>query len=174
MSQVNRSFEVVERVGSRSVHAAARRLGLLFAIAAVLACRAPAVAAEADWSVAVFPSGASFALELAVDDEARARGYMFREKIGEQEGMLFVFDAPGHHPFWMKNCRAALDIIWLDDDFRVVEIAEDRPPCPAEGDCPSVHPQRAARFVLEVAAGTTRREGLQPGDRLVLLRRGER
>jgi uncharacterized membrane protein (UPF0127 family) len=174
MSQVNGSFEVVERVGSRSAHAPARRVGLLVAIAVALACRVSAVAAEADWSVAVFPSGASFALELAVDDEARARGYMFREKIGEQEGMLFVFDEPGHHPFWMKNCRTSLDIIWLDGEFRVVEIAQDRKPCPAEGDCPSVYPQRAAHFVLEVAAGTTRREGLRPGDRLVMLRRGDR
>jgi uncharacterized membrane protein (UPF0127 family) len=169
VSQVNGPFEVVERVGSETARASAWRAGPLATIALLLACRAPALAADAGWSVAVFPSGAQFALETAQDDEARARGYMFRERVGEQEGMLFVFDSAGLHPFWMKNCRVRLDIIWLDGDFRVVEIAHDQPPCPPDGPCTSVYPLRAARYVLEVAGGTARREGLRPRDRLVLL-----
>ncbi len=83
--------------------------------------------------------------------------------------MLFVFEEPGLHGFWMKNCRVALDIIWLDQQLRVVDIAHERPPCPAEGACPQIAPMRVASYVLEVAAGTCRREGLRPGDSVVLL-----
>jgi uncharacterized membrane protein (UPF0127 family) len=117
---------------------------------------------------AVFPSGAEFRLEIADDFEARQRGYMFREHVGEREGMLFLFERRGRHSIWMKNCRVGLDIIWLNDDGRVVEIAHDRQPCPAAGPCPGVFPMRAADYVLEVAAGTARREGLRRDDFVTL------
>lgn len=117
----------------------------------------------------MFPSGASFTVEIASDPATQARGYMFRDKVGAGEGMLFVFDGVDLHPFWMKNCKVSLDIIWLDAQLRVVDIAHDRPPCPERGDCPSITPMRAARYVLEVAAGTAAREGLERGDTLVLL-----
>jgi len=94
---------------------------------------------------------------------------MYREKISPNEGMLFVFEQTGTYPFWMKNCKVALDIIWLDGDFRVLEIAHDSQPCPQEGDCPSIRPMSVARYVLEVAGGTARREGLSRGDRLSVL-----
>lgn len=126
-------------------------------------------AADPRWRLAVFPSGASVTLEIAADPAAHARGYMFRERVGAGEGMLFIFDAPDLHPFWMKNCKVGLDIIWLDAQFNVVDIAHDRKPCPELGDCPSVVPMRAAQYVLEVAAGTARREGLERGDALVML-----
>jgi len=124
---------------------------------------------SAPWAIAVFPSGDEFTLELAADDASRERGYMFREKVEPGEGMLFVFDEPGSHGFWMKNCRTALDIIWLDGDFRVVDIAHDRKPCPPQGDCLTVFPMRAAHYVLEVAGGTARRAGLERGHRVTVI-----
>ncbi len=116
------------------------------------------------WAVAVLPSGHEFSLEVAADPESRARGYMGRDRVGPREGMLFVFDDADLHAFWMKNCKVRLDIVWLDDALRIVHAARDLPPCPADGDCPSVAPSRPARFVLEFAAGTAAREGLKPGD----------
>ena len=136
------------------------------AVAVLAACT---VAGAPAWKVAVFPSGAEFSLEIAADDAARARGYMFRERVGPHEGMLFFFDEPGHHSIWMKNCKVSLDIIWLDAAFRVADIAHDLQPCPREGRCPSSIPMRSASYVLEVAGGTARREGLEPGDVIVLL-----
>ena len=142
------------------------RFLMVVIVASMAAC---AIAGSSQWTVAVFPSGASFRLELAEDDVARARGYMFRERVGPREGMLFLFDESAHHSFWMKNCKVALDIIWLDEEFRVVEIAHDRQPCIDGEKCPSALPMRAARHVLEVAAGIAEAEELQRGDRLVLL-----
>jgi hypothetical protein len=120
-------------------------------------------------AVAVLPSGAEFSLEVAADDASRARGYMFRAQVGPKEGMIFVFEREDRHPFWMKNCKVPLDIIWLDASFRVVHMASDVPPCPPEGECPSIIPLRSGRYVLEFAGGTALRERLRLSDPVVIL-----
>lgn len=129
----------------------------------------PAAGSEApEWAVAVFPSGTEFTLEIAATPRERMVGYMYRETVGRNEGMLFLFDATDRHGIWMKNCRVALDIIWLDEQFRVLEIAENAQPCPEEGPCPSMEPMVAARYVLEIAAGRAAEEKLARGDALII------
>jgi len=142
--------------------------GSLFALVVLFTLSSCSAVQRPEPPVAVFPSGAVFRLEIAADDPSRARGYMFREQVAADEGMLFVFNAPERHSFWMKNCIVNLDIIWIDEDRRVVEIAHDQPPCPAEGTCPDIFPMRSASYVLEVAGGTSRREGLSLGDPVAL------
>jgi uncharacterized membrane protein (UPF0127 family) len=119
-----------------------------------------------DWAVAVFPSGAEFKLEIASDPAARRLGYMFRERVAPDEGMLFLFDGPGRHSIWMKNCEVDLDVIWLDATWHVVEIAHRLTPCPENGDCPGFAPMRTASYVLEVAGGAASEHGLKIGDRI--------
>ena len=121
------------------------------------------------WATAVLADGTAFTLEVAATEAARERGYMERE-VGPREGMLFVFDEAGRHSFWMKNCRVPLDILWLDASFRIVHLAAAQPPCPAEGDCPSIVPMRPAHYALEFASGTARAHGLKPGTRVDVLR----
>jgi uncharacterized membrane protein (UPF0127 family) len=143
-----------------------RRVVLLVML---LSCGMPALAAETpEWAVAVFPSGAEFTLEIAATDRQRQLGYMFREQIPAHEGMLFLFDATERHSIWMKNCRVSLDIIWLDAEFRVVDIAAGAPPCPADGACPSMQPMRESRYVLEVAGGRANEEKLKAGDLVII------
>lgn len=138
---------------------------------AILASLAAAGAGTdgAKWAVAVFPSGAEFSLEIVDDPASRRLGYMFREHVGPRDGMLFVFEGLDRHSIWMKNCRVPLDIIWLDPNFRVVEIAPNRPPCPEQGECPSIAPMRMASHVLEIAAGGSEEQGLKVGDRVQIL-----
>jgi len=138
-------------------------------ILAVAVTMAMAASGPPSWAVALFPDGTEFSLEVAADDPARSRGYMGREKIGPQEGMLFVFERSEHRTFWMKNCLVPLDMVWLDDAFRVVAITPDRPPCPPRGPCPQVDPLVTSRYVLEFAAGTARAHALSRGDRVVIL-----
>jgi uncharacterized membrane protein (UPF0127 family) len=113
----------------------------------------------------VFPEGRSFLAEVAATPEARARGLMFRERLGPQEGMVFLFEGADIYPFWMKNTLIPLDILWLDSDGRVVHLERSVPPCKADP-CPTVSPLRPASWVLEVAAGQADR--LQLGDRLAV------
>jgi hypothetical protein len=140
---------------------------MLAAMLFLLQVMTPAAAPES--AVLVLPSGDEFMIELAVTPEERRVGYMHRDEIGPRDGMLFLFETDGAHGIWMKNCKVALDIIWLDRDFRVVHIAPDVQPCEADGPCPSAYPFRPARYVLELASGRAAETGLQPGDKVVVL-----
>jgi uncharacterized membrane protein (UPF0127 family) len=111
------------------------------------------------------PNGKSVTAELAVTDEARQRGLMFREKLLPDQGMLFVFEEEGLYSFWMKNTLISLDMLWINKDRRIVHIARNVPPC-KEDPCPSYPPERPGLYVLELAAGAADRLGLKLFDRL--------
>lgn len=111
------------------------------------------------------PNGKSVTAELAVTDEERQRGLMFREKLLPDQGMLFVFEEEGLYSFWMKNTLIFLDMLWINKDRRIVHIARNVPPC-KEDPCPSYSPERSGLYVLELAAGAADRLGLKLFDRL--------
>ena len=110
-------------------------------------------------------NGKAVTAELAVTDEERQRGLMFRQKLASDQGMLFVFDGEDRYSFWMKNTLISLDILWLDKDRRIVHIARNVPPCEADP-CPSYAPDRPGSYVLELAAGAAETYGLKLFDRL--------
>ena len=120
-------------------------------------------------AIAVLPSGHEFMLEVAADPASRARGYMGRETVGPREGMLFLFESDERHSFWMKDCKTALDIVWLDAPLRVVWVAKRQLPCPPGDDCPSVVPPAPARYVIELAPGTAASESLSAGDTVIVI-----
>jgi uncharacterized membrane protein (UPF0127 family) len=146
-------------------------LGGPAAATVVLAPQAPAraipvQAAAADEFVAVLETATGphrFAIEIADTPDERAQGLMFRETMAADAGMLFDygFDQQGV-AFWMKNTPLPLDMIFIRSDGTITQIAADTTPFSLEP-VPSVLP---VRFVLEVNAGTAKRLGLKPGDRL--------
>ncbi|MGZ5433766.1 MAG: DUF192 domain-containing protein [Thermoanaerobaculia bacterium] len=111
----------------------------------------------------VFPDGFVVSVEIAADDEMRAQGLMYRDRLDPGRGMLFVFPRDDVFSFWMKNTRIVLDMIWIDVNRRVVGIKENVPPCRVE-DCPSYGPGVIARYVLEVGGGEAAKRGLKVGD----------
>jgi hypothetical protein len=111
------------------------------------------------------PSGKVLQVEVMVKDEDRAMGLMFRPSLAADRGMLFIFDRLDFHAIWMKNCKFPIDILWLDEDKRVVHLAESVPPC-AGDPCPIYQPLRKASFVVELNAGQARREKAVVGAKL--------
>lgn len=111
------------------------------------------------------PSGKVLSVEVMVKDEDRAMGLMFRPSLPLDHGLLFVFERPDFHGFWMKNCRFPIDMVWLDEDGRVVHVAESVPPCKADP-CPVYQPLRRALYVVELNAGQARREKAVVGAKL--------
>ena len=103
------------------------------------------------------PSGKVLQAEVMVRDEDRAMGLMFRPSLPLDRGMLFVFETADFHGIWMKNCRFPIDILWLDEQKKVVHVAESVPPCKADP-CPVYSPMRKAAYVVELNAGQARRE----------------
>lgn len=113
----------------------------------------------------ILPSGFVVSVETVADDELRAQGLMFRDHLDPAAGMLFFFPREGEYPFWMKNTRIPLDIIWIDAGRRIAHIKHDVPPC-VTVECPSYAPNAQAQYVLEVAGGGAKRHGLKVGDQL--------
>jgi uncharacterized membrane protein (UPF0127 family) len=108
------------------------------------------------------PSGKVLQVEVMVSDEDRAMGLMFRPSLAPDRGMLFSFGQPDFHGIWMKNCKFPIDIVWLDEERKVVDVKEGAPPCKAEP-CPVYQPMRRASWVIEMNTGQARREKLVRG-----------
>ncbi|MDD2665965.1 MAG: DUF192 domain-containing protein [Methanocellales archaeon] len=111
--------------------------------------------------------GTCFYVELATTPDERARGLMFREHLDPDKGMLFIFEEEGVHPFWMKNTLIPLDIIWISEDKEVVFISKNTQPCEADI-CPSINPDKKAKYVLEVNGGVSDKIGLRVGDKALI------
>ncbi len=94
----------------------------------------------------------SWTVEMAKTNEERQQGLMFRESLEADKGMLFVFPNKALHAFWMKNTLIPLDVIWISEDLKVVDV-QMLNPCKTE-ECPLFQPKEEARFVLEIPAGT--------------------
>lgn len=99
--------------------------------------------------------------EVASTPADRATGLMNRPAMPTHRGMLFVFAEAGVQCFWMKNTLIPLSIAFLDDDGRIVQIADMRPQS-LDNHC-SVKP---VRFALEMNAGWFRSRGLSAGARI--------
>ena len=111
------------------------------------------------------PDGVSITAELALSDEERARGLMFRDKLNPDQGMLFVFKEENFHPFWMKDMKFSLDILWLDQKKRIIHIERHVPPC-KDPPCASYSSEIPAMYVLELKAGSVDENKLKLYDRL--------
>lgn len=96
--------------------------------------------------------GTCFDLEVAANTEQRMKGLMERPVLPEWTGMVFYFDEPGRHAFWMKNTLIPLDVIWVWVDNTVVDI-HTLQPCRSE-QCPSTIPVTFADRVIEINAGS--------------------
>ena len=110
------------------------------------------------------PDGKEILAETAIRPDALARGLMYRESLAPNRGMLFFHTSESNYPYWMKNCKIALDMIWMDQGRRIVEIAPNVPPCPPETEnCPSYGGHEMAMYVLELGSGQAAKHGLKKG-----------
>ncbi len=109
-------------------------------------------------------SNVALRVEIAALPEERERGFMFREFIGEDEGMLFVFKEGSAQRFWMKNTRIPLDIGYISTSGELLEVHKAKP-----YDLSGV-PSRSKdiKFVLELNAGAYKKLGIPIGTRIPL------
>jgi uncharacterized membrane protein (UPF0127 family) len=103
-----------------------------------------------------------FTVEIADDDQERARGLMFRQSLADDRGMLFYFQTPEHASFWMRNTIISLDIIFIGVDGRILNVAERTTPYSEEG----IPAAGLTRGVLEIRGGRARELGIRAGDRV--------
>ena len=93
-------------------------------------------------------------VQLADTREKRIKGLQFQEKLLDDEGMLFDFQEPKIISMWMPNMKFSLDMIWFDEQGKVIHIEENVEPCLSISDCPSFNGNgQKARYVLEITSG---------------------
>ena len=103
----------------------------------------------------------SFKVELASSSEERSQGLMFRRILAADAGMLFDFGRTEPVSMWMKNTLIPLDMLFIDIDGTVVNIAQRTVP----GSLTPIPSAKPVRFVLELPGGSASRLAIKPGDK---------
>ena len=101
-------------------------------------------------------------IEIADNDQRRARGLMYRKSMPENAGMLFIHDRAEIQSFWMKNTYIPLDMIFVDSDNKIVTIHANTQPL-REWSYASTEP---ALYVVEVNAGYCAKNKIAEGDKI--------
>jgi uncharacterized protein len=103
-----------------------------------------------------------FSVELATTEDEKTTGLMYRKGLPEGKGMLFDFSPAQDVSMWMKNTYISLDMIFIRPDGRILRIAESTEPMSTK----IIPSGGLAKGVLEVIAGTAKKYGIEPGDRV--------
>jgi uncharacterized protein len=103
-------------------------------------------------------------VEIADTPQLRGRGLMYRKYMPKDTGMWFIFPKRTRQHFWMKNTFIKLDIIFVGDDMRVVDMIWNAQPLSEK----PLRPKKRYRFVLEVPAGSAKRYHIAKGTRMAL------
>lgn len=107
----------------------------------------------------IFIDGKKISVEIAQTYAERVKGLSGREDV-PGDGLLFVFENDGLHGIWMKEMNFPIDIIWIDKNFKVVDIKKEVKP----ETYPEVFkPKPEARYVLETEANFSESFGISIG-----------
>ena len=98
-------------------------------------------------------------VEIARTEQERTQGLMYRKKLPDGEGMIFIFERDEQLSFWMKNTLIPLSIAFIASDGRITEIKDMQPL-----DLNSVKSSRSVRYALETPQGWFTRAGVKAGD----------
>jgi uncharacterized protein len=103
-----------------------------------------------------------FSVEMATTEQEKETGLMYRKELPDGKGMLFDFSPEQEVAMWMKNTYISLDMIFIRADGRILRIAENTEPKSTA----IIRSGGLAKGVLEVIAGTAKKYGIEPGDRV--------
>ncbi|MBP7371022.1 MAG: DUF192 domain-containing protein [Arenimonas sp.] len=113
-------------------------------------------------------NGNRFNIEVADTNELRQRGLMFRRDMASDTGMLFIHDNLSPVAYWMKNTYIPLDILYFDEQLKLVSAQLNVPPCGEHTQCPNYPSNGPVKYVLEVNAGIAEKIQLKKNDQLIL------
>ncbi|MCK9612181.1 MAG: DUF192 domain-containing protein [Bacteroidales bacterium] len=101
----------------------------------------------------------TISIEIVQSEAERTQGLMFRKSMPDSCGMLFIFEDMQPLSFWMKNTHIPLDIIFIDNDFKIVSIAKNTVPFSTT----SIPSGKEAMYALELNAGFCDKNGIKEG-----------
>jgi uncharacterized membrane protein (UPF0127 family) len=106
-------------------------------------------------------------VEIADTSQEIMTGLMYREYLGQDEGMLFIFHDDSLRSFWMKNTLIPLDMIFINSSLDIVHIVENAEPCKTPT-CPTYSSVLPAMYVLEANSGFSKRQEIKVGQKISL------
>ncbi len=104
----------------------------------------------------------TISVEVADTPTRRERGLMYRNDLGADAGMLFLFPQDDDLRFWMKNTPLPLDMVFIDASRTIVGIVANTRPFSTQ----AVGVGKPSRYVLEVHAGYCTKHGITAGDKV--------
>lgn len=132
------------------------------ALAAAFLAYAGLALAQAKLPVAqITVAGHALRVEIASTIEQRAQGLMFREKLGKNEGMLFLFDEPAYHAMWMKNTPLPLSVAFVDGNGHILNILDMEPHT-----LDQYYAAGPALYAIETNKGWFAQRSIKPGDKV--------
>lgn len=135
----------------------------LLIVSATASSSAQATFPKGELSIKTADNYYDFDIELALDDSHRQYGLMFRTELPEMNGMLFVYDRRRELSMWMRNTFIPLDILFIDDEGKIMNIAENCQPRSLS----LIRSEGRAKAVLEVNGGLTEKLGIKVGDVII-------
>lgn len=105
-------------------------------------------------------NGKEFSAEIAKTDAEKAKGLSGRESLPENSGMWFVFDRPVQERFWMQGMEIPLDMIFVDENMKVVHVMENAVP----GSTELISSPTSFMYVLELGTGAAAKNSIKAGD----------
>jgi len=116
-----------------------------------------------------FGNSRKLELEIVNTTQSIIQGLSGRDEIGT-DGMLFVFDQPSIHQFWMKEMKFDLDLVWIKE-MKIVEVTENVPAPDFNmplNQLPTYAPSQPVDMVLEVEADNVQKWKLSVGDEILI------
>jgi uncharacterized membrane protein (UPF0127 family) len=117
----------------------------------------------------VIVGGKTFVVLVADTEYLQEKGLSGQESLPLDHGMLFIFQKPNNYGFWMKEMKFPIDIVWFDQNFKIIYIEKSLSP---ETYPKIFYPNGQAMYVLEISAGQSQKLGLQIGDTAQFLKKG--
>jgi uncharacterized protein len=109
----------------------------------------------------VIMAGKVFLVHIADTDIARESGLSGWSQLSDDQGMFFVFEKTDDYGFWMKDMNFPIDIIWIDQNFKINHIENEVSPATFPK---AFYGGPTSLYVLEVSAGEARKLGVLVGD----------
>ncbi len=118
---------------------------------------------QKEWAKIVFENGIELKAEVLRTAQEKTKGLSGRKNLPPDQGALFVYDEPALYNFWMKDMNFAIDIIWLGQDLKIVDITHEAKP---ESFPEKFSPKVRAQYVLEVNAGFAKNNSINIGSQV--------
>lgn len=106
------------------------------------------------------------ALEVADTTEKRRLGLSFRGGLNEGKGMLFVYPDLRRNIIWMMNMRFSIDVLWLDEQKRIVYMVKNAPKSSSWLDFAIYNPRPESMYVIELPVGTAKKQKIRLGNKI--------